>query len=309
MCAVYLLFTKIADFSVRPDVAPEVVLRRGPSKWIEVPFDVFAGAWHALIGAYAAALGKVTLAWDSKSTLIGVLSGLLLAILLCFGIQDLRRKRASEDRPARFATRLAVLFPPILIGLLPFSLMGRPTTLLEFGSRFRIPIMPLAAVMTIGFMLYILRPSARWIAVAVFGFIIGYTSWISSYTSIEQARAIGVIQGALKPYVAQSDGYTVAVVPFKRFETELTANISSTWPVDLEKRLWVVSVDPALLQFGNRRDCRPSNVLSVQVRGLKRAGKLDQILWVEAPSGKPVSIEPYCQTSNWETFNPTKPGR
>ena len=123
--------------------------------------------------------------------------------------------------------------------------MGRATTLLEFGSRFRIPIMPLAAATTIGFMLYVVRSSARWIAVAMFGFIIGYASWISTYTAIEQARAIAALQGALKPYVAQTDGYTVAVVPFKRFETELTANITSTWPVGLEKRLWVVSVDPS----------------------------------------------------------------
>jgi hypothetical protein len=265
---------------------------------LEVPFDVAAGAGHSLVGAYATALGNVTFAWDSKSTLIGILFGLLLAILLCLAIQARQRSQLVEDRPARLSIRLAVLLPVIVVGLAPFSVMGRPTTLLEFGSRFRIPIMPVAAAITLGFALYVVRSSVRWIPVAVFGFIVGYSAWISSYTSIEQARAISAIQGALKPYVAQSGGYTVAVVPFKRFETELTANISSTWPLALEKRLWVVSVDPALALYGDRRTCQPSSVLSVQVRGLQRTGKLDRLLWVEAPSGKPVSIEPYCQSSN-----------
>ena len=91
-CAVYLLFAKMADFSVRPDVAPALVLRRGAGKWIEVPFDVIAGAWHAVMGAYAAAVGNITLAWDSKSTLIGILFGFLTAILVCLGVQNRREE-------------------------------------------------------------------------------------------------------------------------------------------------------------------------------------------------------------------------
>jgi hypothetical protein len=296
--AVYLLFAKTVDFSARPDVAPAQILRREMGKWMEVPFDAIAGAWHSLIGAYAAAFGNITLAWDSKSTILGVLFGFLTAILLCLGVHNRRAKGLAEDRQGRLPIRLAVLLPAIFVGLLPFSLMGRATTLLEFGSRFRIPIMPVAAATTVCLALYLVRPSFRWIPVATFGFIIGYASWVSTYTAIEQTRAIGAVQGALKPYVAQTNGYTVAVVPFRRFESELTANITSTWPLELEKRLWVVAVDPARIQFGDRRTCRTSSVLGIQVRGLTRSGKLDQILWVEAPSGKPVLIEPYCQTSN-----------
>jgi hypothetical protein len=296
--AVYLLFAKTADFNVRPDVAPAHMLRHEVGKWMEVPFDVIAGAWHAMIGAYAAALGNITLAWDSKSTIVGVLFGFQTAILLCLGVQKRRVEGLAEDRLERFPSRLAVLLPAILVGLLPFSLMGRATTLLAFGSRFRIPIMPVAAATTVCLALYLVRPSFRWIPVAMFGFIIGYASWISTYSAIQQTRAIAAVQGALKPYVAQTDGYTVAVVPFKRFETELTANVTSTWPLELEKRLWVVAEDPARIQFGDRSTCRPSSVLDIQVRGLARVGKLDQLLWVEAPSGKSVLIEPYCHTSN-----------
>lgn len=298
--AVYLLFAKTADFSVRPDVAPAHMLRRGTGKLIEVPFDVIAGAWHAVMGAYAAAVGNITLAWDSKSTLVGILFGFLTAILVCLGVQNRRGDGLPGDRPERFPIRLVVLLPAIFFGLLPFSVMGRATTLLEFGSRFRIPIMPVAATTTIAFVLYVVRPSLRWIPVALFGFIIGYASWISTYTAIEQTRAIAALQfqGALRSYVAQTDGYTVAVVPFKRFETELTANITSTWPLDLEKRLWVVGIDSAQKQFGDRRTCLPSSVLKIQVRGLIRSGKLDQLLWVEAPSGRSILIEPYCRASN-----------
>jgi hypothetical protein len=87
-------------------------------------------------------------------------------------------------------------------------------------------------------------------------------------------------------------------VPFNRFESELTANISSTWSVDLEKRLWVVGEGPARIDFGNRSTCHPVATLDIHMRGLTRAGKLDELLWVEAPPGKPVSIEPYCLAEN-----------
>jgi hypothetical protein len=296
--AVYLLFAKTADFSVRPDVAPAHMLRRGVGKLMEVPFDLIAGTWHALIGAYATALGTITLAWNSKSTIVGILFGFLTAFLVYLGVQNRRAAGLAGDRLERFPSRLVVLLAAILFGLLPFSLMGRATTLMEFGSRFRIPIMPVAATATIAFALYVVRPSLRWIPVAMLAFIVGYASWISTYTSIEQTRAISAVQGALKPYVAQTDGYTVAVVPFKRFETELTADITSTWSLDLEKRLWVVAEDPAQIQFGDRRTCLPISVLNIQVRGLTRSGKLDQLLWVEAPLGKSILIEPYCRASN-----------
>ena len=243
----YLLFTKTADFSVRPDVAPAHMLRRGAAKWMEIPLDVVAGVWHALIGAYATAIGNITLAWDTKSTIVGILFGSLTAVLLCLAVQNCRADDPAHGQSEQLPRRLAVLIPAIIVGLLPFSLMGRTTTLLEFGSRFRIPIMPLAAAMTVCSILCLVRPSLRWIPIAMFGLTIGYSSWIFTYTAIEQARAIASIQGVLKPYVSQTDGYTVAVVPFKRFETEMTANVTATWPVELGKL--VVSDDPARTQF------------------------------------------------------------
>jgi hypothetical protein len=194
--------------------------------------------------------------------------------------------------------RIAILVPAVIVGLLPFSVMGRPATLLEFGSRFRIPIMPVATVITLALALQLVRRQSRWVPVAMFGFIIGYASWTYTYTAVQQSHAIAALQSSLKPYAAQTDGYTVAVVPFGRFESELTANISSTWPLDMEKRLWVVGEEPARNQFGSRSNCNPVTTLDVQMRGLTRSGKLSNILWVEAPAGKAVSVEPYCRPIN-----------
>ena len=212
--------------------------------------------------------------------------------------QNPRAERPAENRPELLVFRIALLLPPVVIGLLPFSVMGRPTTLLEFGSRFRIPITPVAAAITVALALSLVRQQFRWVPVAMFGFIIGFSSWTFAYTAIQQSRAISTLESSIKPYVEQADGYTVAVVPFNRFESELTANIASTWSVELEKRLWVVSEDPARIQFGDRSNCRPISAIDVQVRGLTRAGKLGKLLWVEAPAGKPVSIEPYCRPVN-----------
>ena len=296
--AAYLLFVNMADFSTRPDVAPMHMVYRGLSKWLEIPFDVIAGTWHAVIGAYAAAIGNVTVAWDSKSTIVAIAFGLLISILLCHGVKNRRDEVPAKDRPKRLFFRIALLFPAIVIGLLPFSVMGRPTTLLEYGSRFRIPITPVAAAITVALALNLVRRKFRWVPVAIFGFIIGFASWTFTYIAIQQSRAIATLESSLKPYVAQADGYTVAVVPFNRFESELTANIASTWSVELEKRFWVVSEDPARIQFGDRSNCRPISAIDVQVRGLTRAGKLGKLLWVEAHPGKPVSVEPYCRPAS-----------
>ena len=294
----YLLFAETADFSGRSDVAPAHLVSRGAAKWIRVPFDVIGGAWHALIGAYATALGSITLEWSSKSTIIGILFGLATAILLCLSIARRQVGTPAESSPGRLHWRLAVLLPAILVGLLPFSVMGRAATLLEFGSRFRIPIMPVAASATVALALCMIQAPLRWVPVAIFGLIIGNASWAFTYGAIQQSRAIANVESPLKPYVAQTAGYTVAVVPFNRFETELTAKVASTWPLELEKKLWVIGPDAALVQFGSRSTCRPNAALQVQVRGFSRVGKLGEVLWVDAPSGKAASIESYCQAAN-----------
>lgn len=294
----YVLFAKTANFNARPDVAPAHALQRGMSKWLEIPFDVLSGAWHAVLGAYASALGNITLAWDSKSTILAGLFGILIAVLLCLAVRNTPVCASNDQSPARFFRRFSVLVFAIFAGLLPFSVMGRATTLSEFGSRFRIPIMPVAAAATVYLALHLVRLSFRWVPVMLLGFVIGYVSWISAYNAVERSRAIAAIQGSVRPYVEQSAGYTVAVVPFERFETESTANIASTWPVEVEKKLWVIAQEPASLQFGSRRACHPPAALDVNVRGLTRSGKLDQILWVDARPGKPVVVEPYCETPN-----------
>jgi len=295
--AAYLIFAKTADFSTRPDVAPGQLVQRGAAKWLGLPFELVAGTWHAVVGAYAVALGSVTVAWDSKSTLAGVLFGFLIAILVYFATQGPEPETTFGDRTGQLFFRLMVFLPAIFIGLLPFSVMGRPTVLLEFGSRFRIPVMPVAAAITVALAITLVRRPLRWIPVMMFGFIVGYASWTFTYSAIQQSRAISALRVALRPYVAQSGGYTVAVVPFDRFETELTANIAAAWPVEMEKKLWVVGEGPARSEFGNRSDCHSNTSIDVNVRGLTRMGKLDNLLWLDTTAGKPVSIEQYCTSA------------
>jgi hypothetical protein len=294
---VYVAFAKTANFGQRPDVAPAHALHREVGKWVEIPFDVISGIWHSVVGAYASAFGGFNLAWDSKSTILGAFFGVLIAALFFLAVQNFEPRSWEEDSTPRPFARLIVLLAAIAVGLVPFSLMGRATTLGDFGSRFRIPVMPIAAAATLCLVLNFARRHFRWVAVVALGFIVGYASWTSAYTTVKTARSISSLQGVLKPYVKQTDGITVAAVPFERFETELTANVTSTWPVELEKKMWVIPTDAALQQFGGRLQCRPSNEINVHVRGLSRAGKLVQILWVDAQPGMPARVETYCQMS------------
>jgi hypothetical protein len=291
--ATYFAFTKMADFSLRPDVAPTHVLESGLAHAMRLPFSVIEGAWRALVTAYAEALSGITLSWGSKSTMIGVLFGLLTASLLWFGLPD-RRAIPAQERLERFTSRIAILILSVLVGLLPVVLMGRPTTASEFDSRYLIPILPIAVVLTVAMALKVVGGAQRWIVVATFGMLIGYTTWTFTYTMIQQHRSIAAIQAALKPYVAGTDGYTAVIVPFTRFARELTPTVSLSWPLELEKKLWVMGQASAQIQFGPRTACNPDVMLDIRIRGFTRSGKPDQLLWVENEQGKAVSIEPYC---------------
>lgn len=295
--ASYLVFAKIVDFSGRPDVSPARMAHRSFFQWMEVPFDVVAGAWHSWIAAYATEVGEITLAWDSKSTIVGVVCGAVIAALLYAGVQN-PPIISTDERQRLLARRLALLSVGLLIGLLPFKAMGRPTTLLEYGSRFRIPILPLAVSLTFALALSVVRARARGMLVAVSGLIIGYASWSFTYDAVKNHRTIGHYGQALASYVSQIEGNTVAIVPVNRFESELTATVTSGWPLELEKRLWVVGVGPAILMFGKRDACQRDSVLDVHMRGLTRLGRVDALLWVESEPGKPILIEQYCRRTN-----------
>jgi hypothetical protein len=301
--AAYFVFTKLADFSGRPDVSPVYMAHHTIFQWTEVPFDVVAGGWHSWIAAYAIELGKITIGWDSKSTIVGVLFGLVIAGLLSIGTQN-PADVSEKERPYSLAGRLAFLSLGLLIGLLPFKAMSRPTTLLEYGSRFRIPILPLAAVLTVALALSLVRAKVRWVPVAVLGLIIGYTSWTFTYEAVKNHRLIGQYGHALAPYVLRTAGNTVAIVPVDRFESELTATVTVGWPLELERKFWVVGETPAVLMFGNRNECREDAVLEVHMRGLSRSGKIDKLLWIEAHPGRPTLIEPYCRSSNSSSVSP-----
>jgi hypothetical protein len=176
--------------------------------------------------------------------------------------------------------------------------MGRQTILDDFGSRFLIPIMPVAASLTAALALRLVGKPLRSVAVATLGLIIGYATWMFTYTAIQLHRDIASAGKVLESYVTKTDGYTVAVMPFDRFESELTATIASAWPVELEKRIWVTGPKNAETEFGDRATCHPSAELNEQNRKLVRIGKLDELLWVGVAPGKPVSIKPYCLSAN-----------
>jgi hypothetical protein len=218
----------------------------------------------------------------------------LVAILLCVGARTPVSVVFENDQPVRMPGRVTFLSLGLMIGLLPFKAMGRPTTLLEYGSRFRIPILPLAVTLTVALSLCLVRRKARWVAVATFGFLIGYSSWNFAYVAIQKHRTISAYGQALAPYVARTEGNTVAVVSMDRFESELTATTTLDWPVNLEKKMWVVGEGPGRKLFGNREACLLDPVLNVRMRGLTRLGKIDELLWVESEPGKPIIVEQYC---------------
>ena len=307
----YALFTKIADLNTRPDVIPAVQVRETLARWVGVPFDIASGALRATITDYARVLGAIVVEWNSKSTILGVLFAFLTAGLLCYGTRNRKPKQEVADESSLFTGRFAVLLLAVLIGLLPVRLMGRLTILGDFASRFLLPILPIAAALTAAMSLTLIANRRRWLAVATLGFVIGHVTWMSAYAAAQQHREIAAVGNLLRQHVEKMPGFTVAVMPydllvnpgnkdrfnttFDALNTELTATMSSSWPVELEERLWVMGPQNAETHFGQRSACDPAPELDAHNRNLQRTGKLDGVLWVNYQPGEPSSVEPYCQ--------------
>lgn len=283
---VFLHFSQLE--SSRPDVSPHMVGEAAKKGVASIALNVVNGAWHAIIGGYASALGRAGLYWDTKSSLAAIFYGAMTAALLMALI-----RRKSCDAPIS-RIRPSILLLAVAVGLGPVALMGRGTALPDFGSRFIIPVLPLAAACTVWIATTIANRSAGLVAIAALGFIAGNASVAYGASAIREHRLASKIGDAVRPYVQADSGYTVAVLSSEGIDYELTARATAKWPAAYAKNFWLYDYDAGLRAFGSRSACTGQGVIDKRVRQLNRVGPVTRLLWIEVRREKILAVEPYC---------------
>lgn len=290
----YGVFLKWAQLEqTRPSVSPMLVESVVRKDVVALAVNLFNGFWRITVGAYAESLGSVRLHWNSKSSIVSVMVGVLLGGFLVW----LLRRRVTAIRGEKQKMVHIALALSILVGLLPVVLMGRNAALPEFGSRFLIPVIGFAVLLSISLSLRVMRADWVWVGVLIWGFLCG-NSVVSSVLQARREMAFMKRAGeAVQPYVSDSD-YTIAVLSRSGMDYEMTARATADWPLNLSTRFWLFDEDTGRKAFGLRHNCKQQERVDVEIRGLKRKGRISKLLWIDSDPQSAVRIEDYCQSQS-----------
>lgn len=289
----YLLFLQMTNLDVsRPSVSPDAARGVVNKSVVSVIANFATGCWHASLGAFVRALGQVVLDWSGKTTLLAALYGCIGGLLLWGAMPS---RRGPGKRPERTLLPPAGLLLAIGAGLAPVALMGRGTALSGFGSRFLIPILPVAAMTTVYVLVRLVKPRFLCVVIVGVGMVAAHSSVSTAAAVRREFVSLSPLSDSLRPLVSTEPGFTVAILAQQGMDYELTARVTAGWPVQLEKNFWLFDQDHGMAAYGARHACRQSEVIDKEVRSLRRSGFVRRLLWVEVTKEKLVSIEPYCR--------------
>ena len=291
--AAYLGYIAVGDFSRRPLVDPRQ--RLGAAHLLlAAPFNVLTRFWDATFGELARSVGNFDPQWSSKSSLAALAAGGLMAAALLLAIRWGAVEGANEDEPSGRRS-LAAFAGALGAGLVPVALM-RPVYRSPFASRFYLPILPVAASLTVGLVLTVLRPRFRPHAVALMGLLIGLAVFQESARAIRTRQAMAVTGALLKPLVLSASGsllFAVSDDALCHTAQVCTGAITADWPPELTRRVWIEKPTEAFTSLGSRASCGPLAVVGLAERGFRRSDFDPNPRWIELAAGK-SSIEPYC---------------
>ncbi len=293
----YLAYLGLADFSQRPKLAPAAYL--DASRWIRVPFNAATRFWDAAAGELGRSFANFDLQWTSRSSLLAAAFGLVVGILLWWS--SLPAGTPAADRPPR--RFLLALTAALAAGVLPIALL-RPIYRTGFGTRFQIPILPIAAALTVALALAVVRPKLHRLAAGFVGLLVGLAVVQESAAAIRQRQTMAAVGEALRPIVEAREGVTLAVLSddgrLCHTAQVCTGMATSDWPVDLGRRVWVETAGEAAASIGSRAACRGPVLVGLEERGFERGAPDRRVVWVEV-QGQRASAEPFCVATDGGT--------
>ncbi|HEX7360720.1 MAG TPA: hypothetical protein VF283_09525 [Bryobacteraceae bacterium] len=264
-----------------------------------LPFNILSAAWHTVIGAYGTAVGSFYLSWGSKTLLVSLVVGLLFAWIIASAVIS------ENGEPFTAWHRLQTAVLALFAALIPIEIMhpngasSQFPRYMEYASRFFIPILPVAACLTIALFLSFVQPRRRAIIVAALGVLIGFTLLNQIWTGFHRQTTLAGIGSSLKPYVAASSGTVVGVLSTNGLcfaDYACTAKATSNWPAETSKHFWMYTEREALRHLGPRKPCRPPSQANPGMRAVRRSEPITNVLWIQMTNDH-FSLSPYCVSS------------
>jgi hypothetical protein len=315
----YLIYWLVAAGSGRTKVRPEVIAALPDFGWrmLIAMGTLFTALWRGALGALLNSLGNIEV--SSTELAASMLVGLLVAVIVSILVYR-RGHRGDADRgiDLEMWPVLCALSLAIFVAMLPIVLMGaRPTG--YFGSRFWLPLLPIAACLMSGTVLSLVRSRYWWVVPPICGLVGGYSTCSFIMHETAERQLITDWGTELQKHVTDK-GLTVAV-----FETdwedwvgspsnnELTARLTAAWPREQRLRFWAfptwhhtssrsgrfgytLSETSFLTGVGWDRTFDRPYIQRIS-RGVVRDGPIQRFLWVRVETDKSLLID--SRDINW----------
>ena len=291
----YVAYVRMGSFAARPLVDPTRQLG-SLSVLLRAPFNLATRFWDAVAGDLFLSASALQLEWQSKWSLAGVGAGVVLAAVLWRTSRSTPGESDAEQHVRRGRGILA-LTASLLAGLLPVALM-RPVFRSDFASRFEIPILPVAASLTVAVLLAIVRARLQPLVAAFLGLVIGAATVRLCADAVRQRRAMASVASVLEPLVRSGPGVTLAVLSGNDLcytSQVCTGSITRDWSADLGRKLWVETAADARSSMGRRGACGSPVLTGLAERRFER-GAPQAPSWVDLVDQAP-RVDSYCLAS------------
>jgi hypothetical protein len=287
----YLVFRAISNVAIREATDPDVQIEQFLRNPWTYPLKVLSSVWYCTIGAWARAASEVALDWSSKSTLLAVLAGLMVAAVavLLFG------KQRDPESVDGFRRRFLALVAAVIAGRLPAAIvMGWPAIKI-YPSRVLLPIVAFASCASVALILVVTTSKYRRLALCGFFFLAAYQLVVRAFEQRTLQVELERFGENLRPHM-RSGGLVVVIVP-DRLELMQVEILKATrkWSAGEANRLWVERPGDALRFLGPRSGCRSLESIRLETLPLRWPlphEKISRVLWAPSSSDKDA-LEPY----------------
>jgi hypothetical protein len=301
-----LVFRFTADFSTRPDASGSALLSEVLDRGIlDNATWVVTTIWRVLFGAPAAALGEIRFIWGEKSTMAAVAWGCVVAWALTFTARRPAKAYTSTEPTSPSWRKPVALLMALSASLIAefwrqgLFFAGKYMAVEAYSTRFCVPAIPLAACVTVWVISSAFRERWWWLPAVLIGLMCGHAAFRMSYTEFRNERIYPALGRALEPYVRESEGITIAVLPdhYGR-EYTVVVKIARDWQPAVRAKLWALWDGRVGTYFKQRADrsstCALNRSMSMKGSGIVREGPISQMLWVVPQADGQLYIEPYC---------------
>lgn len=283
----YVAYWLIADPGARDEVRPETVLSHGlMRRLLNAGLVLLTNVWSLVAGNLLNGLASLRIAvsfYGLTVLLIGLIAG--LGLIKWTG-------RQSKCEPLVFqkispgSSNLAML-AALLIGCLPVVLMRPYGTYAEMGTRFWLPVLPVAASFSIAVALQIIRKRHYWVLSGLVGCLLvqSVAEQVSNMLRVERVtKRCGPV---LRQNLSEC-GITVAEFVFEDrrwipYDYELTARLTRGWSQGERERFWAhPTLDYTRQAVGGRvwGNQLASTQMQLSIRGVNRNGMVSRVLLV-----------------------------